>query len=275
MLNLLRADWLKLKWTKLSWITLLGVLGLLLIYIGAGQSAFMSIGEDREILGGGIGFVSGFYGDIQRPLLGEAIRTALSYTAFFWLLILIFSIQFYAKEYTGNTIKLAIAYGHSRVKVYLSKVIVILIYSAITYYTFILGVFTHASISVNYQVRPADIPTILGVITLNYLVMIVFILITLLVCMTIKNTGIVAASMCFYTIGGAIVYMSEYYNLLSNQVSIPVKAFIGTHPMYYWMTISAYNFNNNIINETIIYGIVASIILFTLSCMYLRKQEVK
>ncbi|MGL4363510.1 MAG: ABC transporter permease subunit [Cellulosilyticaceae bacterium] len=275
MLNLLRADWLKLKWSKLPWITLLAVLGLLLIYISAGEAAFMSSGNHRELLGEGIGFVSGYYGDIQKPLLGEVIRTALSYTAFFWLLILIFSIQFYAKEYTGNTIKLAIAYGHSRVKIYLSKVIVILIYSAITYSTFILGVFTHASISINYQVLPTDIPIILGVVILNYLVMIVFILITLLLCMIIKNTGIVAASMCFYTIGGAIVYMSEYYNLLSNQVSLPVKVFIGTHPMYYWMTISAYNFNNNIINETIIYGIAASIILFTTSCMYLRKQEVK
>lgn len=274
MLNLLRADWLKLKWTKLPWITLLGVLGLLLIYIGAGQSAFMSTGNNG-VLGVGIGFLSGHYADIQQPLLGEVIRTALSYTAFFWLLMLIFSIQFYAKEYTGNTIKLAIAYGHSRVKIYLSKVMVILIYSAITYYTFILGVFTHASISVNYQVLPTDIPTLLGVITLNYLVMIVFILITLLLCMTVKNIGIVAASMCFYTIGGAIVYMSEYYNLISNQVSIPVKAFIGTHPMYYWLTISNYNFNDNIINNAIIYGIVASIILFSASCMYLRKQEVK
>lgn len=272
MFNLLKADLLKLKWSKTWIISLLAVILLFIIYMSAGDAAFVYGGNDY-VLGKGVGFASSLYADTNNPLPGEVMRTAMSYTAFIWLIILVFSVSFFTKEYSENTIKLSIAYGQSRFKLFLSKLIIIFAYSFILYYAFTLFIFIHASIVVNFTPSIADILMMLKLTTLNFLVLQVFILMTLTLSMIIKNTGLVTTIMCFIIFTCPMIY-AEVWNHMEKQ-SFLIKAYLKINPMYYWSTICAYNIENNIINESIIYFIISMIILIPSAYTILKKQEIK
>lgn len=277
MFNLLKSDILKLKWSKSWFISLLSVIVLFVIYMLAGDASFVYSGSHDlngvDLLGQGIGFVSNMYKDVDNPLAGEIIRTALSYTAFIWLVILIFSSSFFTKEYSENTIKLAVAYGENRFKLFLSKFIIISLYSFILYYLFTFFIFIHASVTMKFTPNISDVFMLFKLTTLNFLVMEIFILIILIISMIIKNIGAVNGIMCFYIITCPLVYMTIWFNM--DAQSLLMKAYIKTNPMYYWSTICAYNLNNNIINETIIYFIIAIIVGAFISYSLLKNQEIK
>ncbi|EQK42880.1 hypothetical protein C672_1824 [[Clostridium] bifermentans ATCC 638] len=57
--------------------------------------------------------------------------------------------------------------------------------------------------------------------------------------------------------------------------SFIIKSFLKINLMYYWSTISAYNLNNNIIHETVMYVLISTVILIPLSYIILRREEIK
>ena len=144
MYNQIRAEFYKLFHTKALYLTFALILAVFGIFSIGGQQQFVvsssSVDETWKI-GETVGFLARAYSDQVHPMIEEIIRTATSYTVFFWLIVLIFSVVFFSREYTDSTIKIAIASGQSRLKFFIAKYIVITVTSIILYFSFIMVAF--------------------------------------------------------------------------------------------------------------------------------------
>ena len=114
MFNQIRAEFYKLFHTKALYLTFALILAVFGIFSIGGQQQFVasssSLDENMENRRNCWIFARA-YSDTAHPLIEEIIRTATSYTVFFWLIVLIFSVIFFSREYTDSTIKIAIASG--------------------------------------------------------------------------------------------------------------------------------------------------------------------
>lgn len=272
MYNLLKSEILKFKWSNYILSSVISIVAIFTIYLLAGDSSFLYSGN-RYIVGSGVGFVSSVYENIKNPTFGEIVRTAMVGTGFIWMVILPLSVSFFVREYSENTVKLSIAYGQSRFKIYLSKFIVVSVFSLILYCLLTLSIFAHSSITMNFNPTLSEFFVLLKLITLNFLVIEIFIMISLVVSMIIKNLGAISTIMCFFILSLPMVYMMVWDKLDSQ--SFIIKSFLKINPMYYWSTISAYNLNNNIIHETVMYVLISTVILIPLSYIILRREEIK
>ena len=98
MFNQIRAEFYKLFHTKALYLTFALILAVFGIFSIGGQQQFVvsssSLDETCKI-GETVGFLARAYSDTAHPLIEEIIRTATSYTVFFWLIVLIFSVIFF------------------------------------------------------------------------------------------------------------------------------------------------------------------------------------
>ena len=105
MFNQIRAEFYKLFHTKALYLTFALILAVFGIFSIGGQQQFVasssSLDETWKI-GETVGFLARAYSDTAHPLIEEIIRTATSYTVFFWLIVLIFSVIFFSREYTDK-----------------------------------------------------------------------------------------------------------------------------------------------------------------------------
>ncbi|MGX4601773.1 ABC transporter permease subunit [Faecalimicrobium sp. JNUCC 81] len=272
MYNLLKSEMLKFKWSNCIIGSTLSIITLFIVYLLIEGGTFLYKGNGY-IVGKGVGFISNMYGDINNPAFGEIMRTSMVGTGFIWIIILIMSVSFFMSEYTESTIRISIAYGHSKFKMYISKLIVLSVYSLVSYYFLTFFIFTHSIIKLNFTPTIGEILTALKLTTLNFLVIEVFIMISLLVSIIVKHIGAISIIVCFFILSLPMVYLMVWDKLASQPILI--KIFLKINPMYYWSTISAYNIDNNIIYETVMYVIVATIILISSSYLLLKSEEVK
>ncbi len=272
MYNLVKADILKLKWSNMYLISI-GLIALMLgLYMLNPDVSFIASG-DINTVGNSIGFISNINLQSNNYNFNNILRASMSYTIFYWIVILVFSISFFTKEFSQRTIKLFIANGESRFNIYLSKLIVISIFSFILYILLTMTMLFYISFKLDYLLNMNEIILSLKIIILNFLAIEVFILLSIFISIILKNIVISNLTVFMYIFVGIMLYMNVWDNM-SNQ-SFLVKLFLKANPIYYWSTISAYNFNNNIINETITYFFVSSIILIALSYLTINNKELK
>lgn len=218
----------------------------------------------------GVGFLARAYSDQVHPMIEEIIRTATSYTVFFWLIVLIFSVVFFSREYTDSTIKIAIASGQSRLKFFIAKYIVITVTSIILYFLFIMVAFIIECTKYNVPIQFLPMLKIAG---LNCMVMGAFIGITLMLCVIFKHTAIVVGTMSLFTFSGPLIYMMTWDNMSAQ--SWRVLTYLKINPMYYWMNTCSYNMVNHLEINILLYFVGTVIITFLVSVLILRKQEIR
>ena len=244
MFNQIRAEFYKLFHTKALYLTFALILAVFGIFSIGGQQQFVasssSLDETWKI-GETVGFLARAYSDTAHPLIEEIIRTATSYTVFFWLIVLIFSVIFFSREYTDSTIKIAIASGQSRIKFFVAKYIVISITSIFLYFSFIMIAFIIECAKFNIPIQLFPMLKIAG---LNCMIMGAFIGITLMLCVIFKHTAIVVGAMSLFTFSGPLIYMMTWDNMSTQ--SWRVLTYLKINPMYYWMNTCSYNMINNL-----------------------------
>jgi len=213
MFNQIRAEFYKLFHTKALYLTFALILAVFGIFSIGGQQQFVVSSSSLDgtwKIGETVGFLARAYSDTAHPMIEEIIRTATSYTVFFWLIVLIFSVIFFSREYTDSTIKIAIASGQSRIKFFVAKYIVITITSIFLYFSFIMIAFIIECAKFNVPIQLFPMLKIAG---LNCMVMGAFIGITLMLCVIFKHTAIVVGAMSLFTFSGPLIYMMTYPNL--------------------------------------------------------------
>ena len=273
MFNQIRAEVYKLFHTRALYLTFALILCVFGIFSIGGEQQFVvsSLSLDNTWkIGETVGFLARAYRDIEHPLLEEIIRTATSYTVFFWLIVLIFSVIFFSREYTESTIKIAIAGGQSRFKFFVAKYIVITVTSILLYFLFIMTAFIIECIKLNV---PIQLRSMLKIAFLNCMIMGAFIGITLMLCVVLKHTAIVVGAMSFFTFSGSLIYMMTWDSMSAQ--SWRVLTYLKINPMYYWMNICSYNMIDNLETNIIIYFIGTVSITFFVSALILKKQEIR
>lgn len=278
MINQIKAEFLKLKYSNiLKIILILFCLGFIL-YMSFGISEegtqiFISEGDEEinSTIHGIIGFLAFTFENIAVPNFNEIMQSAMSCNVFLWVFMLIFVVCFFTYDYNLGTIKLPVAYGISQNKIFIAKVIVIIIYFGVLYILFSFFTFLYTCIKVNYFPDIKEILLYFKYTILNYMVMITFTMICILVSICLKNTGIIATVMCLFTLISAIIYTGiwqQFHSLLF------LRYIVCLTPLYYWMNMGTLRLEYGIISEIIIY-FCFGIILLPVCAILINKQELK
>ncbi len=239
-----------------------------------GTQIFVSEGDEETnaAIQGIIGFFAFTFENIDTPKFSEIMQSCISCNVFLWIVILILTIQFFCYDYTVGTIKLPVAYGIDRVKVYLAKTIVIVLYSAVCYFIFNTITLCFTCLQTGYVPAITELAQYLSYVGLNFLVMVSFILLCLTICICLKSTGIIATVMCLFTLGGAVIYTGIWQNFHSHAI---LKYLVWLNPLYYWMNMGTFRLEYGLINEIIIYFVFSLLFFLPLSVILVRKQEFK
>lgn len=279
MFNQLKSEFLKLRYSKLFIaVPVLFIAGLILYgsfsISTEGTQLFVSEGDEEtnSAIHGIIGFFAFTFENADTPTFKEIMQSCISCNVFLWVIILILTIQFFCYDYSAGTIKLPIAYGIGRIKVYLAKVITITMYSAVCYCLFSFAALLITCVHVGYKPCISEIIQYLGYIGLNFLVMISFMLLILTVCICLKNIGIIATVMCLFTLGGAVIYTGIWQSFHNHFI---LKYLVWLNPLYYWMNMGTFRLEYGLIHEIIRYFIFSLFILLPVSIVLVKRQEFK
>ena len=279
MYNQLKSEFLKLKYSKLFIAVLLLFFAGLILYGSfslstEGTQLFVSEGDEETnaAIQGTIGFFAFTFENINMPKFSEIMQSCISCNVFLWIVVLILTIQFFCYDYSMGTIKLPIAYGIGRVKVYFAKVIVIVLYNAICYFLFNTITLCLTCLQIGYTLNITELVQYLSYMGLDFLVMISFIFLCITVCICLKNIGIIATVMCLFTLGGAVIYTGIWQNFHSHTI---LKYLVWLNPLYYWMNMGAFRLEYGLINEIVAYFVFSLLFLLPLSVILVRKQEFK
>lgn len=278
MMNQIRAEFLKLKYSNVLKVVLsLFVLGFIL-YLAFGISdggtqVFVSEGDEEwnPSLHGMIGFLAFTFENTTLPQFSEIIQSAFSCNVFLWIIMLIFVVYFFNYDYHMGTIKLPVAYGISRNRVFVAKVFVIVVYFGILYILFSACTMLYTCMKVDYFPDMYEILLYSKYTVLNYMVMITFTMICVLASICFKNTGVIATIMCLFMLIGAIIYTGIWQQFHSMSL---LKNFVRLTPLYYWMNMGTLRLEYGIVREILIY-FGFGIALFFISSILSNRQELK
>lgn len=159
MINHFKAEFYKLRHSKIL-ITILGVCAaVIMVSFALGDMTFFGAGDGTESV---IGFQAKCYLSSEIPTFQTVARSSLAYTAFFWIIGILFATIFFTKEYNTGTIKLSVAYGTKRTILYYTKAITILVVSLITYLIFVATFFVIEIIQSGYIPTASEVINLLG-----------------------------------------------------------------------------------------------------------------
>lgn len=130
-----------------------------MVSFALGDMTFFGAGDGTESV---IGFQAKCYLSSEIPTFQTVARSSLAYTAFFWIIGILFATIFFTKEYNTGTIKLSVAYGTKRTILYYTKAITILVVSLITYLIFVATFFVIEIIQSGYIPTASEVINLLG-----------------------------------------------------------------------------------------------------------------
>lgn len=214
MINHFKAEFYKLRHSKIL-ITILGVCAaVIMVSFALGDMTFFGAGDGTESV---IGFQAKCYLSSEIPTFQTVARSSLAYTAFFWIIGILFATIFFTKEYNTGTIKLSVAYGTKRTILYYTKAITILVVSLITYLIFVATFFVIEIIQSGYIPTASEVINLLGWALACGTVLLALESISIFLCVVIQNTGIVTGICCLYVFSGApLTSIRGYLQLLSS-----------------------------------------------------------
>lgn len=272
---------IKTEFYKLFHTTALGMLaaffvGLFVVFSVCGEVQIMVSGLEDEAgwrIGETIGFFVRTYEDAGHPMIEEVVRTATSFTSFFWLAVLVFSVMFFSREYTDSTIKIAVAGGKSRSELFLAKYIVIAIAGGALYFLFMAIALLEECVRMQLSVDIASMEYLLKIFELNCLIMLAFIGISLMTCVVFRHTAVVVGILSLFIFSGPVIYMMVWDTMQFQPW--PLRLYVKINPMYYWMNLCAYNMKHQIAASAVAYFLITTIVTISISLLILRKKEIK
>ncbi|MCX7924082.1 MAG: ABC transporter permease [Clostridia bacterium] len=273
MLNQLRADYYRLFHSKLCWVV--GSVFTVFLII----SAKMSMGKTVFIFGGvmghkdGIPLLDGFIGfaykNPVKPLFWELVYSSTAFTGLLWLVFMSLSVQFISKEYQTGTIKLAVSYGASVFKIYLSKWIVVVSFSGLLFYVYNLATFAVVCGVKNYVPTFGNWISLLALVSLYILVLAVFTLFCFTLYIAFKNTVAVLTIVPLFMFSMIIVINTFRTS------SFLVNCYLRINPMYYLSNASRFWADSAIAKNILLFAAAGIALLLVSSYFLLKKQEIK
>lgn len=268
MLNYLRAELYRLLHSKSFIGFILGCLLILFLSMIFGEMTLMGSGEGMLL---DIGFQAKSYLSIAEPTFETVAQSCLGYTAFFWLVNVLFTATFFNKEYELGTIKLSVAYGIDRRIIYFSKAIIILVVSILMYFTFIFGFFVLETIQSGYLMCLSEILQLLQWTVINGLVLLAMNCLVIFLCVLISNISVVTGVSCIYIFSGASVYLMSWASM---ETLFPLlRYYVYANPMFYWMNVCSSNITR--IMGYLPWYLIGSTLLLIIGCILVNRKEIQ
>lgn len=275
MFNQMKADFYKLRHSKLFLCTILAYALVLLLYFLLYQVSpigvqFMTSGGGYHERGKEVGFIVKTFFNPQRAEFWEISRSAMSITGFTWMVSAVFCIFYFSGEYKNGTIKLSVAYGNDKFRIFCSKFLVSICDTGIAYYAMMFLSFGFTLARARYSVSPMEFAEFLALVSLNCLVLFAFVLICFWVVLVIRNVAVATVVCYVFTFFGCALTGTTWHSVQS-----PIETvLLRMNPVYYWMRICGYGYNG-IVTETFGYSAACIGILLLCSFFILKKQEIK
>lgn len=268
MSNQYKAEWYKFYHSKMPLIIFGVCISIIFISFAFGDMTFFGAGDGVTSF---IGFQAKCYLSESTPTFLSVARSALAYTAFFWMIGVLFTALFFTKEYSQGTIKLSVAYGTKRSILYLSKAITIFVISFLAYCAFVAAFTIMETVISGYFLTMNELMNLCGWTFLCGMVLIALECITIFLCVLIPNTGVVTGICFLYVFAGASVYLMLWSEM--ETAAIPVKIFVYGNPMYYWLNFSSCRTMGIIENLPFYCG--GCIMLLVMGGFIMNKKEIK
>lgn len=268
MLNYLKAELYRLVHSKSLIGFILGSVFILFLSMIFGEMTIMGSGEGMLL---DIGFQAKSYLSAAEPTFETVAQSCLGYTAFFWLVNVLFTATFFNKEYEVGTIKLSVAYGIDRRIIYFSKAMIILVVSLFMYFAFILGFFILETMQSGYLMSLAEFMQLLQWTVINGLVLLAMNCLVIFLCGLISNISVVTGVSCIYIFSGACVYLMSWASM---ETLFPLlRAYVYANPMFYWMNICSSNITRII--DYLPWYLLSSTLLLIIGCILVNRKEIK
>lgn len=268
MNNHFRAELYKLRHSRILSAVFIISIAIIMVSFVFGEMTFFGAGDGTKSV---IGFQAKSYLSETIPTFHGIARSTLAYTAFFWLIGVLFAISFFVKEYHSGTIKLAVAYGAKRAVIYYAKVIIIFAVSLVIYLLFITAFFAIETVQSGYIPTPNEMMSLFGWGLACGIALLALESVAVFLCVLIPNTGVVMGICCLYVFSGASVYLMLWSSM--DTASIPMKIFVYSNPMYYWMNFCSGRTVGII--EHLPFYFLGSIILLVIGGLIMKKKEIK
>lgn len=254
-------------------IGICGLFFLLFLVMSNGEGGFymgqyVDFVNNVPVLNGFIGFI---FEDPQNPTMWEIIYSGVVFSGMLWILLISIAVPFYLNEFKNGTIKLSVAYGGSKIKIFLSKLIVVNVYFGILFYVFFFSCVLYYANSVNYPITGELIWNAFKLLTLNYMIYVAISFMIYFICTLIKNTIVVSAIFILYIYSMIFILLATY----NRKMSLLVYIYNHINPMYYLWNSSSFWARNYVVVEIIVYFIAAIVVYSIASFTLLKKQEIK
>lgn len=275
MRNQIRADFYKLWHSRQVWITFFTVLALFLLFtlMSFGDGTFSMGVADKYVEGIPViqGFVGFTYENPDHPQFRELAYSAVSFVGILWIVLLSLAVQFYSKEYSTGAIKLSVAYGISSFTVFFSKFIVVISYFALLFYSFIYMAFILCAMQTGISLQLEHFLSLFKLVSLFYLVLIVFTMLCLTVQTLMRNTAAVTTLMIVFMFSMVILLIANY----EKELPLYLKVYLAVNPMHYLWQAGGYWADSTILRDILLYFGIGLPALTGGSWLILRRQEIK
>lgn len=266
MINLLKANFYRLRKSKIFKLLLLGM-----IFIVTGLSVLSFLDEAFFLMigvtydgGERHGFYIGHINHLSSYI--EVLRSSLGFIFFACISMLFLIGDIVISPFKNGTIKNSLSYGHSRIEIYISQLITNIVGTTIIVLVTIIVAMSIPILlfKINYSITWDEINFILKIIFTLLCVISSMVSIYQLISAIFKSKAIITTlGTLFMALGTGILY--EF-------ISSQVKMFI---PSYMILNICG---NPSGINKILPFVITSSIIIICTSmvgCMHYQKQEIK
>lgn len=268
MRNYLNAELYRLLHSKSLFGFIFGCVLILFLSLIFGEMTIMGSGEGMLL---DIGFQAKSYLSLAEPTFETVAQSCLGYTAFFWLVNVLFTATFFNKEYEIGTIKLSVAYGIDRRIIYFSKTVIILSVSILMYFGFIFSFFVLGTIQSGYLMSLSEIIQLIQWTAINGLVILAMNCLVLFLCVLVSNMSIVTGISCIYIFSGACVYLMSWASM---ETLFPLlRYYVYTNPMFYWMNICSSNIVRII--GYLPWYLLGSTLPLIAGCIIINQKEIK
>lgn len=264
-----KAEYYKLKYSQAKkWIAVFMVFLFFIPFVVGNDTLFMTFGDYKNI--DSIGWIC-YINDFSNVKFEEISRFALSINFFTWIGLIVYVTTMISKEYQLGTLRASVVCGISKTKLLIDKLLVLNIYFFILYFMVEIALAWGLAWKYKFIYTGKEFIMFLGVVLLNFIVMIGMEMVAVIFTITVKNSGIVIAVSCVYFFAGAITYPMVYENFENR--SIVVRIFCLLNPTTYMYNICGYRISANLIIGSLSYGIGMCLIGMILMHFILEKQE--
>lgn len=276
MVNQLKADFYKLFHSLLFRIFCIITIIIFIVYCS------MSNTDEGYVMGyvleevNGYEVVQGFasfaFADYSAPTYWELIYTAVSMTFFLWILLLVIGIMYFSKEFATGAIKLSYARGNNKVKLFLSKLLVIAVVFLITFFLFNTAAYMVASVKFNCPLTLAGLSDLWITSALMYLPLVIMVLMSMVLFLWFQSPAPVTTIMLTLMFSHIFVVMSF---LESGEAPWIVKLYYAVNPMSYIWVAGDYWAYPDLAIKNIAFFIVGFLVLTGGAYFLLEHKEVK